>query len=326
MKRIIVLILLIAAVAGAGFWYVRHDGERSNELVLSGNVDVRQVNLAFKVAGRIATLAVDEGDPVAAGQVVAALDKRYFDDEVRAARARVEMQAANLARLENGTRPEEVEQARAIVAERRATLENAKLVLDRQQELLARGNTSRQAYDNALSTQRTAEAQLQSGVAALRLAEIGPRPEDITAARALLAAENEALIQAERRRADADLVAPGDGTVLTRVREVGAIVGAGETVFAVTLAAPVWVRAYVAEPELGRIRPGMAATIRTDGGRVYQGQVGFISPLAEFTPKSVETRELRTDLVYRLRIVIDKPDAQLRQGMPVTVVLGQNAG
>jgi len=152
-------------------------------------------------------------------------------------------------------------------------------------------------------------------------AETGGRVEDIEAARAALSASEATHRLAERRLADADLKAPSDGIILTRVREPGAIVNAGETIYTLSLNSPIWVRTYVSEPDLGRIRPGMTAEVRTDSGGVYKGQVGFISPVAEFTPKTVETRELRTALVYRLRIIVDNPDGGLRQGMPVTVTL-----
>ncbi len=147
--------------------------------------------------------------------------------------------------------------------------------------------------------------------------------EDIAAGRAELEAQNAAVVQSERRLADSDLIAPSAGMILTRTREKGAIVAAGETVFTLTLATPVWARTYVNERDLGRIYPGMAAAITTDSapGKDYRGQIGFISPTAEFTPKTVETREIRTDLVYRLRVVVDDPDHGLRQGMPVTVRL-----
>jgi HlyD family secretion protein len=122
--------------------------------------------------------------------------------------------------------------------------------------------------------------------------------------------------------ADADLIAPSNGTVLSRVREAGAIVAPGEAVFVLSLTSPVWVRTYVSEPDLGRVRPGMEVQIETDtrGAKIYTGRIGFISTTAEFTPKTVETTELRTSLVYRLRIVVDDDTGYLRQGMPVTVV------
>lgn len=313
----------LGQAAIAGWNWVAGRSSANGRLVLLGNIDVRQVNLSFKVGGRIERMNVEEGDAVTPGQVLASLDKRYVEDEVRQARARVAVQRAVLDRLENGTRPEEIAQARAVVAERRAALELARVTLRRQEELATRGVAPHQRHDEAQAAVSQAEAQLRSVEEALRLAEIGPRREDIEAARAQLAAEQAALIQAERRLADADLIAPSAGTVLTRVRESGAIVAAGETVYALSLAAPVWVRTYVDEPDLNRIQPGMPAEVTIDSvpGKVYRGQIGFISPVAEFTPKSVETRELRTSLVYRLRVIIPEPDGMLRQGMPVTVTL-----
>ncbi|MEX0643767.1 MAG: HlyD family efflux transporter periplasmic adaptor subunit, partial [Parvularculaceae bacterium] len=149
--------------------------------------------------------------------------------------------------------------------------------------------------------------------------------EDVKAAQAALSAEKAALSLAQRRLSDTDLVAPNDGVILTRVREPGAVVGPGQPIYTLSLTSPVWVRTYVAEPDLGNIRPGAAAVVRTDSGDQYDGQIGFISPTAEFTPKSVETKELRTSLVYRVRVIIDNPDDGLRQGMPVTVTLQLDA-
>ncbi|MGP0069308.1 MAG: secretion protein HlyD [Isosphaeraceae bacterium] len=321
LPRIVVLVL-IAGAAGGGAWYLyEHRPRDDGRLVLQGNVDVRQVNLAFKVEGRIETLGVDEGDAVKPGQVLATLDKRYFDDELRLARARRDNQKAALDRLEHGSRPEEIAEARASLAEQQAAMENARLVLQRREALMQKGSVTREEYDNARTSFKEAEARTHTAEEAYRLAEIGPRQEDIEAARAQLRAEEASVSQAERRLADSELIAPGAGEILTRARERGAIVSPGETVFTLTLSSPVWVRTYVNETDLGRVEPDMPAYVRTDSApdKVYRGHVGFISPTAEFTPKSVETRELRTDLVYRLRIVVDNPDGGLRQGMPVTI-------
>jgi HlyD family secretion protein len=321
---VILLLLLLVAAGGATYWYFRiYEPAHSDKLLLMGNVEVRQVNLGFKVGGRIDRLAVDEGDTVAAGTLLASLDKRYFEDTIRGAEAEVARQQAALDRLEHGTRPEEIDQAKAAVAEHEAMVENARIVFRRQSELKLKGVASQQAYDDAAATLRQAEAQLQSAEKALTLAEIGPRAEDIAEGRASLQAAQAALIQAQRDREDAELIAPSAGTVLSRVREVGAIIQAGETVYVLSLTSPVWVRSYVSEPDLGRVQPGMKVEIRSDtpGTPVYVGTIGFVSPAAEFTPKTVETRELRTALVYRLRIVVDNPDGALRQGMPVTVTV-----
>jgi HlyD family secretion protein len=317
-------VIVTAAALGGGAWYVyAQGGEVEEQLVLQGNIDVRQVNLAFKVDGRIETLAVDEGDPVKAGQVVATLDKRYFEDDLRLARARRDNAAATLARLEHGSRPEEIVQARAQLTLREATLNLARANLQRAEKLAPEGGISTEDVDVRREAVRTGEANVSYAREALRLAEIGPRREDIDAARAQLAEQRATVVQSERRLADSDLVAPNNGVILTRAREKGAIVQAGETVFALTLDSPVWVRTYVNERDLGLIRPDMPAAVVTDTApdRPYASHIGFISPTAEFTPKTVETRELRTDLVYRLRVVVDNTDGGLRQGMPVTVRL-----
>jgi HlyD family secretion protein len=322
--RVLFLLMLIAAAAG-GVWYYEFQRPLPDDsrLVLQGNIDVRQVNLSFKVDGRIETLAVDEGDAVKAGQVLATLDKRYFDDELRLARAQRDAQQATVARLEHGSRPEEIAQAAARVTELKAALENAKLLYDREKPLAERGSVTRTELDNTKANYDEAQARLKSAEETLRLAELGPRQEDIDAARAQLAAEEATLSQADRRLADAELIAPGPGIILTRAQERGAIVSPGEPVFTLTLASPVWVRTYVNERDLGRIKPGMPAAVTTDSDpdKPYHGRIGFISPTAEFTPKTVETRELRTDLVYRLRIIVDNDDGMLRQGMPVTVAI-----
>ncbi|HJZ55135.1 MAG TPA: secretion protein HlyD [Gemmataceae bacterium] len=320
----LILLAVVLLLVGFGIWrYVSVPAEEPAELTLQGNIDVRQVNLSFKVTGRIDTLAVDEGDLVRAGQVVATLEQKYFEDDLRLARAQRDAVAATLRRLENGSRPEEIAEARALVAERKATLERAREDLDRTERAFNAGSASRQDLALARATRDEAEARLKSSEQALRLAEIGPREEDIAQASAQHQAEEARVIVAERNLADSRLVAPNDGFILTRAREKGAIVQAGETVFTLTLTSPVWVRTYVNEPDLGFVQPGMSAAVTTDSApdRPYTGHIGFISPTAEFTPKTVETRELRTDLVYRLRVIVDSPDGGLRQGMPVTVRL-----
>jgi HlyD family secretion protein len=318
-----VLGVLLSVVSFAVWRFESVPAEEPAELVLQGNIDVRQVNLSFKVGGRIEALAADEGDPVKAGQVVATLDRRYFEDDLRLARATRDASAAVLQRLENGSRPEEVAEARAVVAERKATLARAEADLQRAEQAFTTGVSSKQERDLARATRDEAEARLKSTEQSLRLAELGPREEDIAQARAQLRSQDARVIVAERNLADASLVAPNDGVILTRAREKGAIVQPGDTVFALTLSSPVWVRTYANEPDLGFVQPGMPAAVFTDSApdRPYQGHIGFISPTAEFTPKTVETRELRTDLVYRLRVIVDDPDGGLRQGMPVTVKL-----
>lgn len=317
----IIVALLILAAAGAGVWWWKRSQPVNGPFVMQGNVEVRQVNLGFKVSGRIKELSVDEGATVTQGQKLAALDKVYFDDSLRQSRAQRDQMAASLAKMENGNRPEEIAQAEANVAEREATALNAKISLDRAETLLKTATGTRKAFDDAQAAYRQADAQLNSMKASLRLMKIGFRKEDIDASRAQLAGADAAVQIAERNRTDAELIAPSAGVVLSRVREAGSIVNAGETVFVLSLTSPVWLRTYVSELDLGRIQPGMTVEVRPDGPGIapIKGTIGFIATTAEFTPKTVETKELRTALVYRLRVVADDPSGMLRQGMPVTI-------
>jgi HlyD family secretion protein len=320
-KAVLIALLVAGGLAGAWWYKTRHSG--SGELVLQGNVEVRQVNLGFKVPGRIETLNVDEGDRVRTGQVLASLEKIYFQDTLAQMRAQLGQSEANYSKLKAGNRPEEIAQAKALVAEREATLTNAKIIKSRAEALLKSPAGSQKIMDDAMAAERQADASLNSAREALRLQQIGFRAEDIALAKAQFDERQANLKVVERQLADADLIAPNDGTVLSRVREDGAIVQAGETVYVLSLTSPVWVRAYVSEPDLGRIKPGMEVSVHTDtpGGKVYRGKVGFISTAAEFTPKTVETTELRTALVYRIRVVVDGTADELRQGMPVTIDL-----
>jgi HlyD family secretion protein len=329
MKRRILAVAAVIAAGAAVYWFAGPHSRRPAEdaLVLYGNVDIRQVDLGFRVSGRVAEMRLEEGDPATKGQILAVLDKAPFADQLASARAQAAQSAANMQKMQTGLRPAEIEQAKAFVAERKATLANADLVLTRQQELVKKNFASQQAVDSALAARNEAQARLNSAQKALDLALEGYRAEDIAAARAAFAATEAQQKVAETALSDADLLAPADGVILARVVEPGAIVAAGATVYTLSLKRPVWVRAYISEPNLGRIRPGLPAEVFSDSrpGRPASGQIGFISPVAEFTPKSVETAELRSDLVYRLRIIVENPENDLRQGMPVTVRIAPGA-
>jgi HlyD family secretion protein len=326
MKRQILLLPVLAVVAGIGGWWAWHDGAQEGPLLLQGNVDIRQADLGFKVAGRLESLAVEEGDTVVAGQVLARLDQADFRSNLALAQGQVAAAEAALAELRNGSRPEEIDEARAQLEDTEAGLVNARLTFRRQQELLKSGNTPQSSFDLAEANMHQAEAQRNNAKAALALAVLGPRVERIDAAKASLSEAEANLALAEQHLADSQLLAPEDGIILSRVREPGTIVGTGDPVYTVTLTHPTWVRAYVTEPSLEKVHPGQAVEVRTDGGRHYQGRIGYVSPLAEFTPKTVQTPEQRAELVYRLRVVVEQADAFLRQGMPVTVAVAEERG
>ena len=327
MKRILpIAILLLVAAGAAAWWYALPQKlgwlpEASREFVLYGNVDIRQVSLGFRVSGRLAELHADEGDVVKTGTVLAKLDAAPYEFAVRSGEADVAALQATLDKLKAGPRPTEIAQARAAYDESIADLRNANLAYDRARQLRPQGTISEASLDQATAARAMAAARSDSANEALKLLLEGSRVEDIAVAAAQLKAAQATLASARTSLDDTELRAPNDGVILSRVRENGAIVSPADTVFVLSLTEPVWVRTYVAEPDLGRIHPGMKVAVTSDTApdKPYEGTIGFISPVAEFTPKSVETPELRTDLVYRLRIVIDKPGPDLRQGMPVTV-------
>jgi HlyD family secretion protein len=320
--RMIALAVVIGLVVTAAWLWSETPTEESR-LVLQGNIDVRQVNLSFKVDGRLVKLFVDEGDHVKKGQLLAVLDKRYFEDDLRVAKAHRDNAAATLDRLENGSRPQEKEQAKAITAEREAALLLAEITYKRTASLVPDKAAAQEDADRARGDRDQAVARLNQARESQRLIDLGPRAEDIAAAKADLAMQEGNVVESQRRLEDSELRAPNDGIILTRAQEEGAILSAGVPVLTLTLASPVWVRTYVNERDLGLVRENMPAEVYTDSDphRPYSANVGFISPTAEFTPKTVETRQLRTDLVYNLRVLVDNPDGGLRQGMPVSVAL-----
>ena len=320
----ILAVLLLGAVAAWWFDLPSYLGWRpaeSGRITLYGNVDIRQVQLGFRVSGRVAEMSFDEGDSIKPGDLLARLDAKPYEDAVAAAQAQVAAQRAAFDKLVAGPRAAEIAQARAALDERLADFENAKLAFDRAFQLRPGSTISQAALDNAQAARDTAAARVASARQALQLLEEGSRSEDIAGAKASLQGAEANLSAAQTSLDDTQLKAPASGVILSRLREPGAIVATSDIVFVLSLDRPIWVRSYIAEPQLGLIHPGLGVTITTDSApeRPYRGKIGFISPVAEFTPKSVETPELRTDLVYRLRIIIDEPDQGLRQGMPVTV-------
>jgi len=316
-------VILVLAALAVYLWRQHGANDPGAAFSLSGNVDVHQVELAFRVSGRISAVKVEEGDKVSAGLVLAELDPVPFQTDVDSARADVAQAHAQLDKTRRGFRVEEIAQARATVAQRAADLENARVTLKRQEQLVAAGLVTHQQIDDAQMRVHMSEAALAGARDQLTLELRGSRIEDIEAQEALLAAAQARLEKAQTALADATLLAPSRGIISVRARELGAIVQAGQTVYTVTLNDPVWIRAYVPQPRLGRIKPGMSVKVTIDSmpGRQYDGTVGFISPEAEFTPKTVQTEQVRDDLVYRVRVIASDPDNVFRQGMPVTVLI-----
>jgi HlyD family secretion protein len=320
---LVVAILLSAGIVGVVYARHRAHGSGPAELVLYGNVDIREVQLAFRQPGRLLRTASDEGDRVAPGQLLAELDAVPYQQAVAAASAEVAGARAELTRLRNGSRPQEILVAEEAQRGAAATALNAEVDFTRLSSLISAKAVSQSSVDAARAARDASAAALASARQTLALLREGSRAEDIDAGAARLAGAEARLSQAATALADTRLLAPADAVVMTRVREAGSMVSATEPVYTLSLRDPVYIRAYVSERELARVAQGTPVTVRSDStATVYNGQIGFVSPRAEFTPKTVETPDLRTDLVYRVRIVIAKADDQLRQGMPVTVVVG----
>lgn len=315
------ILILIILLIGFGLYYLNTVKNEQNSLVLHGNVDIRQVELGFRVPGRLIEMNFEEGDRVKKGDLLAKLDKVPFENDLKLKMAQVDQAAANLVKLRKGNRPQEIQEARAGMREKQIAYENAKKTADRQAELVHKNFASKQNYDDAIARATEAEAQLKTAKEALTLVEEGFRIEDVLVGNAQVEAAKSTLAIAATSLDDTNLIAPNDGIIFTRIKEPGAIVPVGSSVYTLSLVNPVWVRAYISEVNLGNIAPGMKAKVYFDAAPDHplEGQIGYISPQAEFTPKNVETKELRTDLVYRLRITVNDPKQRLRQGMPVTV-------
>ncbi|ACY85164.1 secretion protein HlyD [Edwardsiella piscicida] len=314
----VVIGVVLVALAAAGYYYYR--SQQDQPLTLYGNVDIRTVDLGFRVSGRLASLSVDEGAAVKPGMLLGRLDDAPYVNALNEARANAAAAQANLALLQAGYRSEEIAQAQAAVAQADANYRYAQSFLDRQQGLWASRAVSANELDSARTNRNQARAQLQQARDKLAQYQAGNRPQQIEQAQAQLQQAQAAQAQAELNLHDTALFAPSAGTVMTRAVEPGTMLAAGNTVFSVALTRPVWVRAYVDETHLNQAIPGTQIDLYIDGRRQpYHGTIGFVSPTAEFTPKTVETPELRTALVYRLRVIVNDADDALRQGMPVTL-------
>lgn len=267
-KKIALLLILIIGVTIINILFF-YSKEKNTSIKLTGNVDVRETNLAFRVSGRILAMNKEEGDVIKKGDVIAKLDDAPFIVSYKAA------------------------QAETKIAE--ATFNNIKNIHNRSQKLFEKKMISSQDLEDIVANFNIAKEKLEKAKFT----------------------EEEKRINLE----DTFLVAPKNGTILNKIRDNGEIIQLGQTVYTMSPDDFVWIRSYVEEKNLGKIYHGMQSFIVTDSGTSYNGTIGFISPKAEFTPKIVESESLRTELVYRIRIIVSNPDQKLKQGMPVTIYL-----
>ncbi|MEJ2622034.1 MAG: efflux RND transporter periplasmic adaptor subunit [Candidatus Thiodiazotropha sp.] len=325
-RRKLIPVMLLVGVAGAAgwFWKQNHTMEQDDsQLRVYGNIDVRLVNLSFEASGRIATLAVNEGARVKQGDLLARLDQQRSELACDAAQAQVRAQQEVLREMEAGTRPEEIRKLEAELAAAHTQSNNLGRSFQRIRDLEQRSLASAQQSEDARTAAEAARDNVRAVEASLALAQAGPREEQIAAARATLAALQAEAALAERNLKDTELYAPADGVIQSRILEPGDMASPERPLLTLALTQPLWARVYLPEPHLGQIRVGMTATLSSDSfpGREYPGWIGYISPSAEFTPKSVQTEDTRTDLVYQARVFVCDPREELRLGMPVTVTL-----
>ncbi len=321
LPKILPVLLILGIIAGVMIFKKEHT--TNGELTFYGNVDIRQVQTAFYSTGRIEQMLVQEGDAVTKGQLLAVLDATRYEASVAKAQAQVATQKQMVAQMLAGSRPEEIAKAKAQLRGAEAALTDAVQKQTRTQALAKEDYVSQQQLDSARTAVEMARANSEVLEQSTELAVQGPRKEDIAAAKAQLQFYEASLKLAQQELADCKLTASTDGIIQNRILEPGDMASPQRPVYTLALNNPVWVRAYVPETDLGKVFEGMAAEIQTDSfpGKVYKGRVGYISPASEFTPKQVETTDLRTRLVYQIRIFADNPQNELRLGMPATVHL-----
>ena len=326
-RRVVFVLVLLAALAGGIFYWhtsAAREAAAARELTLMGNVDVREVSLAFRQSDRIQELLVDAGATVEAGQVLARLDSRELTLTMQKTRSEIRAQESALLKLQNGTRGEEVRQAEASLRAARAAAANAAGVYARKQAIYdSVEGISEQEVESARHEADARSAEAKAAEEKLAEAENGARAEDVEASKAQLQALNDELAREAYLLTEYELRAPQAGVIRSRLLEAGDMAGPSAPVFKLSLLDKKWVRVYVSEAELGRVYEGQPARVYIDSrpDAPLAGEVGYIASTAEFTPKTVQTEELRTALVYEVRVYVTDEENVLRLGMPATVKL-----
>ena len=293
------------------------------EVRVSGNIEAVDAQLGFKIPGRVVQRLVSEGQAVTAGQLIARLDDTDQQDQLALRGTDLAAAEAGLAELEAGSRPQEIAAARATLRSAAAEQERARLELERQKDLRHQEVSTVRDFEASEAASAVAQARTAEAAERLKLVEEGPRQETIAQARARVAQARAAIAIAETQISNTRLSAPFAGVVLSHNIEPGEFVSAGTPVVTVADLSNVWLRAYVHQTELGRVRHGQKAEVRTDTfpDKVYTGTVGFISSEAEFTPKTVQTTKERVKLVFRIKIDLANASDELKPGMPADAVL-----
>lgn len=319
MKKYLVGILMIVAVAGVLYYLFTRNKEEGNPfLKVSGNIEATEVDVGFKVSGRIVSRSVDEGDWVEKGKVLATLDDEDLRQRLEVANATLKSVQARLEKLLAGSRPEEIREAEAALQQAQFDFENKKVNLERIKSLFERGVVPKDTLDNTESAFKIAKAAVDRAKENYQLVKIGPRKEDIEDARAQVGQAKANLRLIETQLGYTTLYSPLSGVVLVKSGEIGEVVNPGTPILTLADIENVWLKAYIPEADLSRVKWGQEVSVTTDlkPQKIYKGKISFISSQAEFTPKQIQTEKERVTLVYRIKIDIPNPEKELKPGMP----------
>lgn len=324
-KKLIIIFILLFIFFVAYKIYQTNSLNNQKNFTYYGNIDTRTVNVGFRFLGKIENITKDEGQSVKKDEILVELDNSNLKKSLEELETNILASKIALSKLTNGYRQEEILEAKAAMQEALENLNKTKDTYDRQKNLFETKSTSEENFTISELNYKQALASLDKTKAVYELRKNGYRDEDIKIQEANIKALE---IQVEKLKidiSDSTIKSPVDGVILSRFKEIGSITNAGESVLEIAKTDEFWVRAYIDEKNLKDIKAGQKMLIYTDlKDEPYQGNIGFISPIAEFTPKNIETQELRADLVYSFRVIIKNPDDKIKQGMPVTLKIAQN--
>ena len=319
-KKIVSIVILIVVLGSVIYLYSRLTARRppDNILRISGNIEAHESVVGFKVQGRLAELPVQEGQYVHEGDPIAGLDRNDYLQQVKMDEAAVRSRKAELALAMAGSRSQEIKSAEQALLDAQADLELKQVEFRRNQALYKKDEVSAETRDISATGLKRAEAAHERSKQTYDQLLEGTRKEQIAINRASVDAAQQSLELSRIRLEYTRLKAPKSGVITVRQAELGEVMSPGAPVVTIADVGHLWLRGYVSETDLGRVRWGQSATVKTDTfpGKTYKGRVSFISPEAEFTPKSVETRKERVTLVYRIKIDLDNPNHELKPGMP----------
>ena len=300
----------------------------SDSLVEStGTIEATQVDIRSEAAGRILKRAVDQGDRVKTGDLLAAIDHEKPDMELQNAEGLLREAEAHLDLLKSGYRKEDVRKAQEALQESEIVFENAKREYERVQKLYADKVAPEDTRDSLETNYKSARKRYERALQDYQMLQSGYRAEDISAGQAVRDSAQAAVDLARRRIRDATIESPCRGVVSEKYIEPGELVSVGSILFSIIDLQDMWIMAYVSEKNLGKVKPGQPAAVSVDSfpGRTFPGKVIYISPEAEFTPKNIQTKEERVKLVYGVKVKLQNSEELLKPGMPADVTIAAEA-